>query len=135
MAIGDIAMFDALKTSMRWHEERQRVLSANIANSDTPGYMPQDVEAPDFARILAGGGFAGAGLSPTATDAAHLRASTSMAGGFRTVAGTVAEITPDGNGVTIEDQMMQMTQNQLDYELASSLYQRGLGLLRTAIGR
>jgi flagellar basal-body rod protein FlgB len=45
------------------------------------------------------------------------------------------EVTPDGNGVTLEDQMMKLTANQLDYQAVTTLYSRGLGLIRTALKR
>ncbi len=29
-----------LRTKMQWHQERQRLLSENISNSDTPQFQP-----------------------------------------------------------------------------------------------
>ena len=34
---------------MAWLENRQRVLAGNIANADTPGYLPRDVRS--FASV------------------------------------------------------------------------------------
>ena len=45
------------------------------------------------------------------------------------------ETTPRGNSVTLEDEMIKVGQNQMDFQAAASLYQRGLGILRTAVGR
>ena len=45
------------------------------------------------------------------------------------------EVTPDGNAVSLEDQMMKVTSNQMDYQTVTSLYQRSLGLLKTAVGK
>ena len=45
------------------------------------------------------------------------------------------EVTPQGNGVVLEDQMIKLADNQMEYEAAANLYQRGLSLLRTAISR
>ena len=45
------------------------------------------------------------------------------------------EITPEGNGVTLEDEMMKVTSNQMDYQAVTTLYSRSLRLLKTALGR
>jgi flagellar basal-body rod protein FlgB len=45
------------------------------------------------------------------------------------------EVTPNGNGVNLEDEMMKVAQNQADYQLAASLYSKGLGLMKIAIGK
>ncbi len=43
--------------------------------------------------------------------------------------------TPEGNSVVLEEQMMKITANQMDYQAATSIYQRGMGLIKTALGR
>jgi flagellar basal-body rod protein FlgB len=45
------------------------------------------------------------------------------------------EITPEGNGVTLEDEMMKVASNQMDYQAATTLYTRSMRLIKTAIGR
>ena len=42
---------------------------------------------------------------------------------------------PAGNAVNLEDQMLKVSANQMDYAAATSLYSRSLGLLKTAIGK
>ena len=42
---------------------------------------------------------------------------------------------PAGNAVNLEDQMLKVSANQMDYAAATSLYTRSLGLLKTAIGK
>ena len=42
---------------------------------------------------------------------------------------------PKGNNVVLEEQMMKVTQNQMDYQAATTLYSRGLGLIRTALSK
>ncbi len=44
------------------------------------------------------------------------------------------EITPSGNGVTLEDEMMKVAGNDMDYQAVTALYTRSLRLLKTAIG-
>ncbi len=45
------------------------------------------------------------------------------------------EVTPDGNGVVLEDEMMKVSTNQMDYQAATAVYKRSLRLIRTALGR
>jgi flagellar basal-body rod protein FlgB len=62
-----------------------------------------------------------------------------VAGGgpiFRDDGGRNAFLTkPAGNSVNLEDQMLKVSANQMDYAAATSLYSRSLGLLKTAIGK
>ena len=46
-----------------------------------------------------------------------------------------SETRPAGNAVSLDDEMMKVAQNQMDYQAATSLYTRSLGLLKTAIGK
>ena len=48
MPINDLPILSALRTKMQWHQERQRVLSENVSNSDTPMFKPRDLVEPKF---------------------------------------------------------------------------------------
>jgi flagellar basal-body rod protein FlgB len=129
MAITDIPALGVLRTRMQWHQERQRVLAENIANSDTPGFKPRDLVEPTFDRATAP-----AGLTMARTSPAHLSAS----GAPETFASNTKggyETRPAGNSVSLEDEMQKSATNQMDFAAATSLYSRSLGLLKTAIGR
>jgi flagellar basal-body rod protein FlgB len=56
-------------------------------------------------------------------------------GGFDTTNPRRFEVTPSGNGVNLEDEMLKVAQNQSDYQLASSLYSKSLGMMKIAIGK
>ena len=45
------------------------------------------------------------------------------------------EITPSGNAVVLEEQMMQVTANQMDYQAVTTLYSKGLNMIRMASQR
>lgn len=133
--LGDLTLFGALKTKMRWHQGRQRILAENVANADSPDYRARDLKTPSF-RDLVKPSQAAADVAPARTDPAHLvgfRLSNDPT--FGKLGNTDWEVTPEGNGVVIEDQMIKIADNQMDYQLATTLYSRSLGLLRTAIGR
>jgi flagellar basal-body rod protein FlgB len=132
MAIADLPALAALRTRMQWHQQRQRVLAENIANSDTPNFKPRDLVEPKFTPSGATTGAATA-LSLARTDPAHMNApgGTDSFGDRK----TFYETRPAGNSVSMEDEMMKVAANQMDYQAATSLYSKSLGLLMTAIGK
>lgn len=125
MTMTDLPIVSALKTRLHWHQSRQKVLAENVANVNTPGFRPMDLTSP----IPAGGGEGS--LAMTQTSPLHL-ASAGAFGGDATRDGRV-ETRPSGNAVSIEDQMLKVADNQADYQLAASLYQKSLAMLRTAV--
>jgi flagellar basal-body rod protein FlgB len=42
---------------------------------------------------------------------------------------------PAGNAVNLEDEMLKVSANQMDYAAVTSLYSKSLHLLKTAIGK
>lgn len=137
MAISDLTVMRAIREKLKFHEQRQTVLADNVAHSTTPGHRGKDLKAPDFFRMAAAGGPTGAAapVRPALTNAGHLPGRVLSTGRFKdeTVAGY--EVTPDGNAVVLEEQMMKIAENQMDFQMATSLYQRSVGILKTAIGK
>jgi flagellar basal-body rod protein FlgB len=133
MAISDIPIFSMLRTRMHWHQERQRVLSENVSNADTPNFRPRDLAPLKFDKTEPK---PAAGLTLARTAAQHLDGN--GAGGrsaFRVERKPGFEIRPAGNSVGLEEQMMKVASNQMDFQAATALYTRGLGLIKTALGR
>lgn len=131
---GDLNIVTFLKSKMKWHQARQKVLSENVANADTPGYRPSDLKPLTFKAALEASGKQ-SNLSLDRTHKDHLSSSGLGFGSFATDKSKDFEMTPEGNGVVLEDQMMKVSENAFDYQLASNIYTRSLGLIRTAIGR
>jgi flagellar basal-body rod protein FlgB len=130
MAISNIPLFSMLKTRMHWHQERQRLLAENVANADTPKFQPRDLAPPKFDQTRPGV----ATVALARTSAAHL----ASAGGdqkFQLTRGDTFEARPSGNAVSLEDEMLKVASNQMDFQAATTLYSRGLGLFRSALGR
>jgi flagellar basal-body rod protein FlgB len=146
MSMADLPLLAALKVKMKWHQGRQQVLAENIANADTPDYRARDLVAPDFKSLLnratavSAGSVSTAGVAPARTNSAHLGIGGLSGAASGPGATDVKKVdswekTPEGNAVVLEEQMLKVAENQMDYQLATTLYARGLGLLRTAIGR
>jgi flagellar basal-body rod protein FlgB len=130
MPISDIPILSMLRTKLQWHQERQRLLAENVANADTPEFKPSDLAAPKFDSGTSG-------VAPVAlvrTSPAHL-ASAEGAASFALQRGGSFDVVPTGNGVSLEEEMMKVAANQMEFQAATALYTRGLGLIKTAIGR
>jgi flagellar basal-body rod protein FlgB len=135
MAINDLPILSALRTKMQWHQERQRVLAENISNANTPNFKPRELVEPTFdnkgANLSGGMG----SLAMMRTSASHISVS-GAAQSFNGDGGKSGfQTRPAGNAVNLEDQMLKVSANQMDYAAATSLYTRSLGMLKTAIGK
>ena len=133
MPISDIPIFSMLRTKMQWHQERQRVLAENVANADTANFRPRDLTPPDFGgntqSTQAGGPVA---LATTQTN--HIAGAVGDASKFAGRRGGY-NVRPTGNAVSLEDEMMKVAANQMDFQTATALYTRSLNLIKTALGK
>ena len=108
---------------------RQAVIAQNIAHADTPGYKPYDV-AP-FSDMIAGT----TGSNMRATRARHLHAADAP-GAPRVIAAPAdGSGSPNGNGVSIEEQMLHAVDAKRQHDRALAIYKSSLGILRTSLGR
>ncbi|NVO12722.1 MAG: flagellar basal body rod protein FlgB [Rhodoplanes sp.] len=128
MAISNIPIFSMLRTRMQWHQERQRVLAENVSNADTPQFRPRDLAPPSFDRTKTA-----QTVTLATTDPGHLAG---LGGGeqFRNRNEHFA-VRPAGNAVHLEDEMLKVATNQMDYQAATQLYSRSLAMIKTAIGK
>ena len=133
MGVLNIPLFSALTEKMKWHQTRQGLLAENVANAATPGYRGRDLKAFGFAEHMRNLGTST--IATAATQPGHLSAMGTDADGFGARTVNSFEITPTGNGVTLEDEMMKVTSNQMDYQMVTSLYTRSVRLLKVALGR
>jgi len=134
MSISDLPALSVLRTKMQWHQERQAVLSENVANSDTPNFRPRDLVAPKFDKA---GGITGAtgALPMLRTSAAHIAPTSGAGDSFDQNKKAGFETRPAGNAVNLEDEMLKVSANQMDYAAVTGLYAKSLSLIKTAIGK
>lgn len=137
MAITDVPIFSMLRTRLQYAQERQRVLAENVANADTPNYRARDLKAPKFpdpTQLAPTSVSTVSTVSLSRTENGHI----AQLGGsttFRTERANNYEIRPTGAAVNLEDEMIKVADNQMDYQAASALYSRSLGLIKTALGK
>lgn len=105
---------------------RHRVTAMNVANADTPGYRARDLRGFDPDR--------GSGIGLRATRPGHV-----AAGQWGSQRGAAVdgggEPSPDGNTVSLEDEMVRAADANRQFNLSLSVMQSGMTMLRTAIGR
>lgn len=115
--------------AMAEHAATQQALSArNMANADTPGYTARDL--PPFAEMLRDRSDA---FALTATRPGHLNAAENPF--LARMIERATERDPNGNSVSLEEEMLQSVNAGRQHDLALSIYKSSLGVLRTAIGR
>ncbi|HRE05781.1 MAG TPA: flagellar basal body rod protein FlgB [Opitutaceae bacterium] len=100
---------------------RQNAIASNIANAETPGYRRLDL-APNFASELRArltSGMPGESiteLKPTLVEDSRARS-----------------VRPDGNSVEMENELLEMNRNSVNYDFLTELVSRNIKQLRLAI--
>ena len=133
MNLSEIPLFSMLRGRLGYLNDRQKLIAENVANADSPGYRPHDLKPFSFeAQVKAAASSAGvqAVTQPGHMQAPNARRSLS---GAKTIKAQDSEVTMDGNGVVLEEEMMKMTDARMNYDAAIGFYQKSLGMLRTAI--
>lgn len=125
MMLDRIETLSTARALMAHAEERQRAVARNVANADTPGYRARDVGpfdpgAPGTFRLRI-------------TRAAHLSDPGGAAAARLVDAG--GEAAPNGNTVSLEDEMVRQAETRRAHDTALAVYQSGLRLLSSAAGR
>lgn len=127
-------LFAALTAKINYLEQRNTVLATNIANADTPGYRPKDINMPDFSAVLrktVGGNT----VAMTGTSPGHLGFTPEIMPGKNFVAKKTYEVSPTGNAVILEEQARMASETMIDHMLMTNIYQKHVGMMRTAMGR
>jgi flagellar basal-body rod protein FlgB len=146
MGPDDIPLFAMLKSRLGYLSQRQKVIAQNVANADTPDYQPRDLKAYSFQASLAsqatGQPYRGGPVAPSATQGVQMMATSAThlapskpASVWRAPTGADSETTLDGNAVTLEDQMLKMTDARMNYDAAVSFYQKSMAMLKTSTRR
>jgi len=132
--LDQIPLFSLLKQKLSWSSARQSVLAQNVANSHTPGYEARDLKPFTFQDVMSKSGGRSAHLATTHSH--HVQQSRHAAGGHKLQGEAgIWETTPDGNSVVLEQQMFKMSQNQMEFQSALSVYKKSVSLLKMAVSR
>ncbi len=108
--------------------QRQAIVARNMANADTPGYKPRDIEAFQTAFENTS-----REVAMTATRTGHLNGDArAQPWAEFTVA---ASSDPNGNGVSLEEEMLKAVEVKRQHDRALAIYKSSIGVLRTSLGR
>lgn len=140
MDLTSIPLMAAMKKRMQWLHSNQNVLSQNVANADTPGYKAHKLEKQDFSGLvddLSGnkGGATKPSMNMRASHVGHMKAGGGLADKADMVEDKDAEESPTGNTVVLEEEMIRVADNQMEYGMMVNLYKKNMGLLKIALGK
>ena len=136
MDLSQIPLFAMLRGRLGYLSQRQQVIAQNVANSDTPGFLPKDLTPFSFQAKLQ---VQAAAAAPEVTQPGHMQPLHGRAGsqaggrsGFKTTVSRDSETRLDGNAVVLEEEMMKLSDARMNYDAAIGFYQKSLGLIRLA---
>jgi flagellar basal-body rod protein FlgB len=135
MGLTDLPILSMLRTRLEWAQERQRVLAENVANADTPNFRPRDLTPLKFPAPNEITTASIANVTLLRTEAGHLAGLGGSDPAFRPTGEGDYNVQPTGNAVNLEQEMMKVAANTMDYQAVTALYTRSLNLLKTALGR
>jgi len=140
MDLGSLPILSAMKKQMKFLMADRRVITENIANADTPGYVAKEMARPDFSDLVDDLNTqnqrtqVGAGrTSMLGTKPGHVGAA--EAGLAKPKEGELYEESPDGNAVELEEEMIRAANNQMEYSMVSQLYRKNMQILKAAMGK
>ena len=123
---------EALAASLNFRQMRQELISANIANAETPGYKSKRLDFEDaLSRALDVDGQE----SLITGDDQHFDVGS---GGFSNIEPEIYDdpngmVSEDGNTVDRDDEMAKMAENKILFDASVKLLNKKLGLLKYAI--
>jgi flagellar basal-body rod protein FlgB len=106
--------------------QRQAIIAQNVANADTPDYVARDL--PPFAEVYGGGADA---PFQRASRTAHLNGL--MAGQPAPIIETPADGSPNGNQVSLEEEVLNSVSAKRQHDRAIAIYKSALSVLRSTI--
>jgi len=134
MDITNIPLLTMLRERMTWLNRRQDILTQNVANADTPGFTARDLRPLDFAEELRNeSGPTHNARQLVVTDPHHIALSRN-ATQFEDFEVHDAEANPNGNSVSLEQEMIKVSDTQAQFQAAANLYAKTITMMKTAIG-
>lgn len=127
-------MFDRIETlkmaeSLIAHgTKRQKLIATNVANADTPGFLAMDLAS-------FGASYQSAPQIAMRTTRANHLAGTNWGMGAPRRISTDGEPAPNGNTVSLEDEVFRIADARREFDLAVSITKSTYSLMRTSIGR
>lgn len=122
----------AMTTALNFREMRQKLISSNIANANTPGFKAKKI---DFEEALARALDVDGQMQMNANDGRHFNVGN---GGFNNLEPEIYDnpngvVSENGNTVDVEAEMAVMAENKLMYDSLVQLINKKMGIMKYAI--
>lgn len=117
--LNDLKILDTMSAMTRHSAQRHAVIAENIANADTPGYMAKDITP--FSDIY----------DKSLRDGQSLN----LVKAAVTLPNQGTPASPNGNTVSLEQQMMLSTEVKATHDMALAVYKKSLDMMRMAVGK
>jgi flagellar basal-body rod protein FlgB len=131
MNLPDVPLFSMLRERMTWLNQRQDVLAQNVANADTPAYVARDLRALDFDKAMQSESSGGRMIT---TNTRHIAIAPQQVSKFEDYETPDQESNPNGNAVSLEQEMIKVSETQAEFQAAANLYAKTMAMMKTAIG-
>jgi flagellar basal-body rod protein FlgB len=130
MDLNGVPLFSLLTDRMSWLSTRQSVLAQNVANADTPNFVARDIKPMDFEAMVSNQ----KASSLSVTNVRHIDIHAQRGNDFEEEDAQGEGGTPGGNVVSVEQEMIKLSDTQIQYQTATNLYQKAVNMFRTALG-
>jgi len=139
MDVSSIPIMAALKKRMHWLNSNQAVLSENIANADTPGYANKELEKQNFSNLVNSMNSSSAQKTASTqmktSNVRHIGSAGGAGGSLAVKESKGNEEALNGNSVVLEEEMLKLADNQMEYGMVVNLYKKNMRLLKIAMGK
>ena len=122
--LDDVKLLNIASAMVRHAATRHTILAENIANADTPDYKARDLEEFSDAYARMSNKFEQRSLG-SGDDLPWRVEQTQITG----------SASPNGNNVSLEEQMVRSADAQQDHEAALAIYKKTIDLMRMTLGR
>lgn len=131
MSMTDGGVMSLLSGKMSYLGQKLTVHAQNVANANTPDYKAKELKP--FTSFSEAMDQASNGMK--VTDNKHITPASMSGANAGTKKARSFETVPTGNSVDLEQQMMEVSSTTMDYQATVSIYQKMLGMMKSAIGK
>ena len=122
-------LFDAMKNKMKYTNQNQNIISQNIANANTPKYKTMELAPVDFSKSLVS-----RNIKLRTTSPKHITPPRRSISFKERRQRDTYETKPNGNNVSLEEQVVKMSENDMEFRATAGSMKQMSSLLKAAIG-
>jgi flagellar basal-body rod protein FlgB len=117
-------VLEVYKNYVDFLSKNDTVISQNIANADTPKYLPKKLEDKKNPFSY--------DIKLDTTNPMHIHAEEKNSK-YELSTAEIVEIKPDGNAVTLENELLKKNQNSVKLHQISNMYSKAKNMMKYAI--